>query len=288
VNAGGEDLTVTCRQLYSQPDIKIRVIDCKGDCRHILGRSPNRICSESFGEGYWATSVDCELINIDDTYAPNGNYTRTFDDVWDDGANGANGWCEDTSDEDMTVTCQKFDSQPDIKVEVIECGEVCWTKGSPNEICKTIGYDRAIAVDCETVGIYSDGENLDRTFSQNLDWCVNGGGEDLTVTCTKDPLPLDCKDGASSDGLCHARCGADLKCEDVILGTGACSGCYYVDINNDGKVNIMDITGVAKRFGSSITGAFAAQTKTSLSIIFLLLTIIFVFIIFSIPKIFRK
>ena len=60
-----------------------------------------------------------------------------------------------------------------------------------------------------------------------------------------------------------------------------------MDVNNDGKVDILDLTKVATQFGG-ITGAFVATTKTSLPIIFVLLAIIFVVIILGIFKIFRK
>lgn len=291
VNGGFEDLTVTCKTSNPVSDIKVKVIDCSGkglpndDCREI-GKSPNEICS-SFGSDYLAIDVDCETIGM----KVSGNQTRYFDEVWTDDI----GWCERRGEQDMTVTCERLSSKPNIAVRIIDCGDSmysCLHVGSPNEICRSIGYDHAIAVDCENIEMFlrslEGWKNWNRVFDQNLDWCKNDGIQDLTITCSNEPLMLDCKNGIGLDGLCHARCGADIECEDVTPGTGACSkDCYYVDINKDHAVNIIDIAKVAGRFGG-ITGSFIAQSKTSLPVIFLLMVIIFVFIILSVARIFRK
>ena len=287
VNTADEDLTVTCKRLNSPPDAGVLVMDCKGDCRDI-GESPNYYCSDKYGSNYWATAVDCELMNI-----INGDKTTkvtTFDKKWD---GTQNGWCEDTDDEDMTITCQRFNSKPDIKVVIIDCkgGGSCSNEGSPDEICRSPGidYDYAIYVDCEAVKVESGGRDWDRLFSQKLDWCWDIGDYDAIVTCIKDSFPSDCngQPGTSSDNICHTRCGANPECEGLTPNTGVCSGCYYTDINGDGKNDMKDIAAVAKRFGGT-TGHFVEQIKPYSSIAFLITVIIFVVIILTFSKSFRK
>ncbi len=74
------------------------------------------------------------------------------------------------------------------KVRVIECWGDCRDEGTPNQICANYGSDwHAISVDCEEVEIPGDEQSWDRTFDSNLDWCGDGGGEDMTVTCTNQP-----------------------------------------------------------------------------------------------------
>jgi len=55
--------------------------------------------------------------------------------------------------------------------------------------------------------------------------------------------------GTGTDGLCHEECGADPGCDGLEPDEGCCSGCYYTDLNNDGIVNILDVSTIATYFG---------------------------------------
>lgn len=66
------------------------------------------------------------------------------------------------------------------------------------------------------------------------------------------PSPLSCNpDRTGTDGLCHEECGASRSCVGAAgEANPCCSGCYCVDINGNGIVDIRDIATVARAFGS--------------------------------------
>jgi len=59
-------------------------------------------------------------------------------------------------------------------------------------------------------------------------------------------------DGTSIDGNCILDCGASINCAEAPPNQAntCCFGCYYTDINNDGKIDIRDISIVATAFGT--------------------------------------
>jgi subtilisin family serine protease len=59
--------------------------------------------------------------------------------------------------------------------------------------------------------------------------------------------------GIASDGLCHVECKASGNCTGAEPGEAntCCYGCYYVDVNGDGKIRIDDILLVAQAFGKN-------------------------------------
>jgi hypothetical protein len=84
---------------------------------------------------------------------------------------------------------------------------------------------------------------------ETLEVCSTGlepdESENKCVVCNTDGIHIE------SSGTCEEVCGADSDCDERTPGTGCCSGCYYVDVNDDKKVNIIDISIVAKAFGSN-------------------------------------
>lgn len=215
-NSGG-DLTVTC--VKSLQDYRLHVIDCGGDCRN-SDKSPDSYC----GSGWYASSVDCELINIKNI--GDGDHTRYFDWVWS--SDNSNGWCEDTSDEDMTVTC--IENPPEYKIEVRECDGDCENEGTLPEICG-LGW-QPVAVDCEAVHI----DGLDRdyrtaTIEEKAYWCRDTGGEDMTVTCVSKAGDCDDPDGGVDylvKGICtdggDCADGCDDYCDGDAIVEYICSG----------------------------------------------------------------
>ena len=73
----------------------------------------------------------------------------------------------------------------DIQTRVIECMGNCNDEGTPNNICSSAygASYRALSVDCEDVEISGADQSWNRTMNNNLDWCIDGSGEDMTVTC---------------------------------------------------------------------------------------------------------
>jgi hypothetical protein len=63
--------------------------------------------------------------------------------------------------------------------------------------------------------------------------------------------------GTDKNGLCHVGCGASEKCagktpKDAEYYNECCFGCYSVDLNDDGTVNIRDLFPIAKAFGTEL------------------------------------
>jgi hypothetical protein len=198
VDGGDEDMTVICSEkdtttTATLANFKTVVIDCSGDCRD-TGKSPDSFC----GSGWYALTVDCESIDIKNE--GDGIHVRDLNDPWNSGT--SKGWCEKNGGEDMTVTCidRPIDLDNDVKVVVIECdGTECRDKNwSPDSLCEEerdgLGPEwHALAVDCENINTrnaISDWE--ERNFADvwksdnDYGWCMDDGGEDMTVTCVKD------------------------------------------------------------------------------------------------------
>ncbi len=98
-DTSADDMTVYCTDVppYSS-DLKVIVQDCGGDCR-TKGWSPNSICQDNLGNSWLAFSVNCESIDAE------GNIyydTKVLDQTW---SSEYVGWCKDTPDADMTITC---------------------------------------------------------------------------------------------------------------------------------------------------------------------------------------
>ncbi|MDI6826472.1 MAG: hypothetical protein QMD36_04775 [Candidatus Aenigmarchaeota archaeon] len=57
-----------------------------------------------------------------------------------------------------------------------------------------------------------------------------------------------CDSNCNYSEKCDYKCGAHPRCDGLKSGEGCCSGCYYVDLNDNRKIEIIDITKVAKAF----------------------------------------
>ena len=168
------------------------LVDCKGDCR-TKGWSPDSLCSSQLGSEWHALSVDCDEIDAD------GDILFAIRDLSTKWNAASWGWCKDTSDDDMTVTCTKL--KQNIKVVLADCKGTCQEKGfSPESICQSqVGSSwHALSIDCDTVEILNikndiNERNLSMVWSGNdaqgesIGWCSDTGDDDMTVTCTDSP-----------------------------------------------------------------------------------------------------
>jgi hypothetical protein len=100
---------------------------------------------------------------------------------------------------------------------------------------KILGRD--IGMSCDKDNDYSQCYSYDCDFTDNT--CIKCNGKIQS-------------EGKTGVNKCEENCGADSKCDEVISGTFGCSSnCCFGDLNNDEKIDIMDITIVAMAFGSN-------------------------------------
>ncbi|MDI6826649.1 MAG: hypothetical protein QMD36_05730 [Candidatus Aenigmarchaeota archaeon] len=192
---------------------------------HTLGRTDWQYSLKVCPAGYVADASSDKCVSCDSSHIETSAFFGDIPDNTCESACGASPECDEISPEDIS-SCDRIgytyfqNSCSDCLAE--DKDNVCRSPGSlgPNDGCTA-------SEECNGTVV-------------GTSWCKGG----IRKTC--DPA---CTFSQWCDSSCPDWNG-DINCYGLEPGKGCCFGCYYVDVDGNRKVDIIDIAKVAMAYGS--------------------------------------